>query len=41
MKGAASGLLESVIPGQGASGEQGGTGNALGNALRDLLKKKK
>ncbi len=40
VKNAASGLLESVIPGQGGK-EGGSTGESLGNTLRDLFKKKK
>ncbi len=40
VKNAASGLLESVISGQGGK-EGGSTGESLGNTLRDLFKKKK
>ncbi len=41
VKKAAGGLLESVISGQGTKEGQSDTGTTLGNALRDLLKKKK
>jgi AsmA protein len=41
VKNAAGGILNSVLSGQGAKEGQGNTGNAIGNALRDLFKKKK